>query len=170
MTAISFHVEGTPAPTRGPRAPLTEWQSKNTPEVLPRHIRRSIAEGQGGCWLWTRSRSRDGYGWTSLDDKTYQAHRLVFRLLRGEPDAGQVLDHLCRVRHCVNPDHLEPVSPRENLARSPLTPTGMGDTCIKGHPLSKWHGQRRCVTCKAAYTEAHRQGDEWESRRPWAAQ
>lgn len=166
--SVTFHVEGTPAPTRGPRAPLTDWQASILPESLPRHIRRSIAEGEGGCWLWTRSLSRDGYGWTSLNDKTYQAHRLVFRLLRGEPDAGQVLDHLCRVRRCVNPDHLESVSPRQNLERSELTTTGMGDKCTKGHPLVEWHGQRRCLTCRREYEAARRRGDEWESRRPWA--
>lgn len=122
-----------------------------TPDVLPRHIRRSIGPGPEGCWLWLRSQSRDGYGWTSLHDKTYQAHRLVYSIVVGTPPDGLHLDHLCRVRHCVNPAHLEPVTPRENLLRSPLTPAGM-QTCKLGHPLADIGRQRRCLVCLHAYS------------------
>lgn len=128
--------------------PLTEWQAQ-LPASLPRHIRRNISEGSGGCWLWTRSRSRDGYGWASLNNKTQQAHRLTYSLIVGAPAAGLVLDHLCRVRHCVNPDHLEAVTPRENLRRGE-TPTGV-TTCKEGHPLSQLRGQRRCLICLEKY-------------------
>ena len=84
---------------------------------LPPHIKSGICEDPDtGCWLWLKSRSRDGYGWTSLGDKTYQAHRLVYRLLAGEPPEGTVLDHLCRVRHCVNPAHLFLGSTADNNA------------------------------------------------------
>ncbi len=148
--------------------PLTEWQQNATPEALPRHLRRNVEEGPGGCWLWKLSKSPDGYGWASLHDKTYQAHRLFYRLIAGDIPDGFVLDHLCRVRHCANPEHLEPVSPRENLARSELTTTGIGRTCTKGHLLSQYHGQRRCLTCKAEYESARKSGIEWESRRPWS--
>lgn len=133
-----------------PRIPANEWQAANIPEELPLHIRRNIDPGEGGCWLWRRCRSRDGYGWASLHNKTYQAHRIVYVLLQGDPPSGTVLDHLCRVRHCVNPTHLEAVTPRENLARSELTPAGMKQ-CRKGHELSPYHGQRRCLTCKTEY-------------------
>ncbi len=131
--------------------PLTEWQTAVTPECLPRHIRRNIEpSADGDCWLWTRSRSTDGYGWASLNNRTYQAHRLIYRLVVGEPPEGLVLDHLCRVRHCVNPSHLEPVTPGENLRRSPFTTAGM-ERCALGHEFSPWHGQRRCLTCLADY-------------------
>ena len=130
--------------------PLTGWQLDTLPESLPRHVRRNIVAGGGGCWLWTRSTSPDGYGWASLDDRTHQAHRLVYRLVIGEPPEGTHLDHLCRVRHCVNPAHLEPVTPGENLRRSPLTPAGM-TTCAKGHELEPLRGQRRCPVCLADY-------------------
>ncbi|MEU9947038.1 HNH endonuclease signature motif containing protein [Streptomyces sp. NPDC047939] len=135
--------------------PLTEWQERTTPAELPRHIRRNIAPGENGCWLWTRSRSRDGYGWASLNDRTYQAHRLLYVLLKGEPKEGLVLDHLCRVRHCVNPSHLEPVTPRQNLERG-NTPTG-ATHCKKGHALTPYYGQRRCVPCKNDYESQHRE-------------
>ncbi|KDE14235.1 HNH endonuclease signature motif containing protein [Rhodococcus aetherivorans] len=129
---MKFFVPGKPAPQ------------------LPKHIIASIEVAPSGCWIWTKSRSRDGYGWASLNSKTHQAHRLVYRLIVGDPPEGSVLDHTCRVRHCVNPAHLEPVSPRENLNRSTLTPTGMR-TCVKGHELAVIRGQRRCPTCSADY-------------------
>lgn len=136
-------------------ASRTISQVTETPRALPHHIRRNIGPGANGCWLWLRSLSSDGYGWASLDDRTSQAHRLVYTLIVGDVPAGLVLDHLCRVRHCVNPEHLEPVTPGENLRRSGLTPAGM-TRCAKGHELSDWHGQRRCLTCKAEYDQRWR--------------
>lgn len=129
--------------------PLTNWQEQNTPAELPRHIRRNIDPGDNGCWLWTRSRSRDGYGWASLNDRTHQAHRLLYVLLKGRPPEGLVLDHLCRVRRCVNPDHLEPVTPRQNLERGITTTSATH--CKKGHELAPYYGQRRCIPCKNDY-------------------
>lgn len=149
-----------------PRKPLTVWQSETLPDSLPVHIRRNIGPGEGDCWLWTRSRNRHGYGWASLHNKTHEAHRLIYLLAKGEIPAGYVVDHLCRVRHCVNPDHLEAVTPKENLRRSELTPAG-AKTCVKGHTLELWSGQRRCLTCRRDYEEAMRTGTRWESRRPW---
>jgi hypothetical protein len=133
--------------------PATSWQN-GLPSQLPLHFRRNVEEGPDGCWLWTRSTSQDGYGWASLNSRTYQAHRLAYILVIGEPPTGLVLDHLCRVRHCVRPDHLEPVTPLENLLRSPLTTAGMTH-CSDGHPLQPWHGQRRCVTCHDARKDSY---------------
>lgn len=120
---------------------------------LPKHILQGFKiDPSTGCWLWQRSLDRDGYGWSSLHNKTHQAHRLVYRLLVNEPPAGATLDHLCRVRHCVNPDHLEPVSNRENLLRSELTPAGM-KCCAKcgGEFDVLPSGQRRCRPCYRAW-------------------
>ena len=128
-----------------------------TLDLLPPHIQAGIAPFTGdGCWLWVKSRSHDGYGWASLGNKTHQAHRLVYRLIVGEPPEGTHLDHLCRVRHCVNPDHLEPVTPGENLRRSPLTPAGM-TLCRNGHELVPMRGQRRCTICQRAYEASRRE-------------
>lgn len=142
-----------------PPKPLTPWQEAHTPACLPRHIRRNIAPGERGCWLWTRSCSPDGYGWASLNNRTYQAHRLVYTLVKGDIPEGLMIDHLCRIRACVNPAHMEPVSARENQQRSPITPAGRL-ACLKcGGPLT-WYMtpsvfQRRCIPCarkrRAAY-------------------
>ena len=125
------------------------------PTTLPAHIIRNIEISPSGCWLWTRSTSRDGYGWASLKNKTYQAHRLVYTLVEGDVPDGLVLDHLCRRRRCVNPGHLEPVTPAENLRRSTLTPLGMKH-CVKGHEFEVMRGQRRCPVCLDEYEERRR--------------
>lgn len=146
--------------------PMTKWQA-SLPEILPLHIRRNVTRGPGGCWLWNRSTSPDGYGWASLNNVTHQAHRLVYTITTGAVAPGLVLDHLCRVRRCVNPAHLEPVTPAENLRRSELTAAGV-KKCVKGHELSSYHGQRRCLVCKREYERSRRRGLDWESRQPWS--
>jgi hypothetical protein len=136
----------------------TPWQEA-LPDALPRHLKRNIVLGDGGCWLWTRSLNRDGYGWASLNDKTYEAHRLVYQLVNGDVDSGAVLDHLCRVRACVNPAHLEPVSNRENLRRSELTPSGMLHCAKCGaefQVVGKSCKQRRCRACARDYDRRRR--------------
>lgn len=123
---------------------------------LPAHIQRGIKVDDRGCWLWMRSRSRDGYGWASLKNKTHQAHRLVYTLLRGVPSDGMQLDHLCRVRHCVNPEHLQPVTNLQNQMRSPITPAGR-TVCAQGHGFIHNGHQRRCPVCLEAYLSATRE-------------
>lgn len=101
-----------------------------------------------GCWLWNGRLNASGYG---VFHQT-PAHRLVYELLVGPIPDGLVLDHLCRVRHCVNPDHLEPITQEENMRRARLT------SCRRGHPLSDDNvyvtpstGSRTCLTCKRAW-------------------
>lgn len=137
------------------RKPMTAWQEENTPVCLPVHIRRNIKPSDEGCWLWSRSRNRHGYGWASFQNRTHEAHRLVYVLIKGDVPEGLVLDHLCRVRHCVNPDHLDPVTPAVNLQRSPLTPSGTKN-CSIGHALEHNGHQRLCPICHAEYTHSRR--------------
>ena len=67
------------------------------------------------CWLWKRWRNPKGYGMVSLFGKNYRAHRVAWLLATGEPLAkGMALDHLCRVRECVNPDHLREMTGEQN--------------------------------------------------------
>ena len=70
------------------------------------------------CWEWTGAIRKDGYGQANRGGKNVKAHRHVYQALVGPlTDGVQQLDHLCRIRHCVNPDHLEPVTPLENVRR-----------------------------------------------------
>lgn len=82
-------------------------------------IEHLISKQSDNCWVWQGYLSSTGYGryWEKSEKKEYQAHRLVYTLLVGPIPTGLVLDHLCRVHNCVNPAHLEPVSPEVNTAR-----------------------------------------------------
>lgn len=73
--------------------------------------------GPLGCWPWTASGSRDGYGQFSADGRGVRAHRFAYELLVGPIPEGLQLDHLCRNPGCVNPAHLEPVTGWENTMR-----------------------------------------------------
>ena len=76
------------------------------------------------CWLWTAS-LRDGYGQIRVGKSVRSAHLVMYELVVGAVPEGLDLDHLCRVRSCVNPRHLEPVTRRENLMR--------GETMARAH-------------------------------------
>lgn len=69
-----------------------------------------------GCWRWVKGTTTVGYGHFSWQGTYYQAHRFVYTVLRGAVTTF-AMDHLCRNRWCVNPDHLEPVSHQENVRR-----------------------------------------------------
>jgi hypothetical protein len=73
------------------------------------------------CWIWQNGKNVAGYGVTTVSGTSTRAHRAVYTMLVGPIDAGLQLDHLCRVRACVNPDHLEPVTCAVNVRRGTLT-------------------------------------------------
>lgn len=110
----------------------------------------------GECWLWTASTSH-GYGTFFVEqvdgrNRFMGAHRWAYETLQGAVPEGLVLDHLCRVRACVNPLHLEPVTPKVNAERGEW---GMRTHCPQGHPYDDENTGRRstrdgreCVTCR----------------------
>jgi len=71
-----------------------------------------------GCWEWTGAVGKDGYGQVRRDGRVQRSHRYIYERLVGPIGVNaRQLDHLCRVRHCVNPKHLEPVTPQQNVRR-----------------------------------------------------
>lgn len=107
-----------------------------------------VPEPNTGCWLWLGAVS-NGYG-RALGGKL--AHRLMYEREVGAVPDGLDLDHLCRVRSCVNPAHLEPVTRRENLLRGDTIPrrNAMRNTCANGHAYDyiDSNGSRHCRTCR----------------------
>lgn len=107
------------------------------------------------CWNYP-SKSKTGYGDIYLGGgkkNTHRelAHRLSYKLFKGEIPRGLFLDHLCRNRGCVNPNHLEPVTSEENFARSPIAPSVINrnkKVCIRGHNRwAKTMRGRSCMEC-----------------------
>lgn len=106
-----------------------------------------------GCFQWTAASNR--YGRIKINGRMALAHRAMWELLVGPIPDGLHIDHLCKNTLCVNPDHLEPVTPRENLMRSPTKQreNAMKTHCLRGHPLSGENlyrdprGMRQCREC-----------------------
>lgn len=120
---------------------------------LPGRFWDKVISLADGCWQWTSSKTRDGYGTFHLDGKSRRAHRLAFMDLVGPIPDDLVLDHLCRNRACVNPAHLEPVTRLTNARRGQQA---MATHCKSGHPFDEANtyvdpaGKRNCRACNAA--------------------
>jgi len=109
-----------------------------------------------GCWLWAAGLNRDGYGQFAPAGFTMLAHRWAYTHFVGPIPDGLTIDHLCRVRNCVNPKHMEPVTQRENTLRGETYRAGMVSRteCPAGHPYNAenthWYKSRRrvCRICE----------------------
>lgn len=89
------------------------------PAESPRErIRRFTVAGAKGCWVWTGSRNRNGYGQMFFDGRSRLAHRVAYAAYIGPIPDGLSIDHLCRTKCCVNPEHLEAVTASENVRRA----------------------------------------------------
>lgn len=127
---------------------------------LPNHHRRLspveyVVDETRGCWLWQRALSHDGYAvcGTRIPGRSAYAHVRTYEDLVGPVPEGLQLDHVCRIRHCVNPAHLEPVTDSENKRRGSQ---GVLKThCKHGHPWVEANvyvqpstGKRSCKICR----------------------
>lgn len=137
-------------------------------QASERFLKYTLPDPNSGCWLWSGATTKAGYGVLNLSRKVHLAHRMSYELFIGPIPEGLQLDHLCRIRCCVNPKHLEPVTNQEN-ARRGLGGKWFGKIqsakthCPFGHEYSQENtmlqkGHRLCRTCR------RRRWHEWKGR------
>ncbi len=115
------------------------------------------------CWVWTGAHQSGGYGvFGASTGKATLAHRYAYEALRVDIPVGLHLDHLCRVRSCVNPWHLEPVTSRVNTLRggSPTASNAARSVCRRGHEFNdentlNLNGRRHCRACGRIRSKAN---------------
>jgi hypothetical protein len=135
-------------------------------EIVTSILAHRVQVAPSGCHLFTGCLSQDGYGLVGVNGRTQRAHRVVYEQAVGPIPEGHVIDHLCRVRNCVNPAHMEPVTPIENTRRGFVgfinNPSARKTHCKNGHEFSpentrietsKGKSQRRCLVCRRQRSE-----------------
>jgi hypothetical protein len=148
-----------PHKSKGPRP-----GSPRAFKSLTERIESSVQKDENGCWLWARKVGKPGYGLMTTKEagkpRTRLAHRVSYEAFVGAIPAGLQLDHLCRVRACVNPEHLEPVTLQENLYRSPIHNVRFRaeGKCSQGHVLADvgTYKAGKYRTCKPLQSTAKR--------------
>lgn len=133
------------------------------PETFLRSLWRRVTRTDS-CWIWTGATRPNGYGHLMKERKDVLAHRTVYEMLVGPIPEGLTLDHLCRDRACVNPDHLEPVTNKVNILRGfgPAAINARKTHCPQGHEyaagnVTTWKGHRECRACAREEQRVRRQ-------------
>jgi len=119
-----------------------------------------------GCWLWTGAVNSNGYAHfyvPNTPSRPVCAHAWIWQLFNGPVPSGLEIDHLCRVRRCVNPAHLETISHRLNVLRGTAPPAicARQTHCKNGHEFTADNtrydqGKRRCRVCRNTYSKDRR--------------
>lgn len=122
---------------------------------LRQRVLAAITATPTGCWQWTGTVTDQGYGTIWVNGKNRKAHRVTYEMFVGPIPDGLTLDHLCRNRPCVNPEHLEPVTQLiNNLRGDTLGARNLAKThCPRNHPYdaenTEWYrGHRYCRACR----------------------
>lgn len=141
------------------------------PTPIERFHSKIEVDPESGCWLWTAGINKWGYSKFKVDGRTRAGHRWSYEEFVGPIPEGLQIDHLCRVRRCVNPEHLEAVTCRENILRGETfqAENAAKTHCPKGHPYEDgnilWYkGTRSCRICKREQTARWR-AENLEKRR-----
>jgi len=122
-----------------------------------------MPEPNSGCWLWLGSLTTEGYGRWSR--KCLMAHRISYELVHGPIPKDLEVDHLCRVHACVNPNHMEIVTRKENILRgtAPSARFAKATHCKHGHEFNlkntywRKHGGRACRRCQCLATRVYKE-------------
>ena len=129
-------------------------------ELRERFEEKFIPEPNSGCWLWLAFVAGDGYGKFWEGGANQQAHRISYGLYKKDVPKELVLDHLCRNRQCVNPEHLEIVTDRENILRGigPSAINAKKTHCKNGHKFTAentyFHPKRPVRDCRVCRAES----------------
>lgn len=132
---------------------------ENLAKALDRFVRKIEIEPETGCWLWQSGKARHGYGSFWFDGGHRCAHRWAYEHIGGSPLVpGLVIDHLCSVTGCVNPNHLEQVTQQENLLRG-FNLNRSKTHCKRGHLFDENNTRltkdgRVCIACQKSYDRA----------------
>ena len=122
-------------------------------EKLRTYIKSRYTADENGCWIWNLSVGSHGYPQGSVPDVTGQrvslAHRISYWAFKERPEENLQVDHLCRVKRCVNPEHLELVTQRQNIRRQ-FGGNENTKLCRRGHDnwFTNTYGYTECRTCK----------------------
>lgn len=108
-----WRVNGDPVAPPPPRQPAP--RRSRIPED---RFHEKYTKDMSGCWHWTSAIDGAGYSQLTINDKPVRAYRWYYELVKGPVPTGLELDHLCANKLCVNPDHLEAVTHRENIRRA----------------------------------------------------
>lgn len=133
------------------------------PRPLAERFDEKIERHESGCWLWTGFVDKAGYARireAGRSSPVLYAHRYSYERFVGQIPDGLHIDHLCRVKRCVNPGHLEPVTREENLRRGkrPYQVRAISIRCGRGHPRGE-HTLFRRSTGQVVYCKACRRDD-----------
>lgn len=155
---------------------VVDTGGKKIDETISRFLEK-ISIDENGCWNWTGGKKGGGYAQFAVHRKPIAGHRFIYDYYFGNLDPNLTIDHLCRNVACVNPAHLEQVTMKENVLRSPIALPAINKRkthCLRGHGFlgdnlyvdSK--GQRKCKECRRTRQKSpkyRKRGREYKKRR-----